>query len=398
MKSHLASWLIAFSLLLAASSSPAQEARGSRIEGLMLIPESSISRAEHAGIAAHTNHRILMKQGSGLGPSGGMTPAQIAAFYGVVPKGSGSIVIVDAYDYPTALNDFNVFATQFGLPLETSTTVTSSSNKVFQVIYASGLKPTVNTDWTGEEALDIEWAHAMAPSAKIVLVEAATSNNSDLFSAVQAASSVPGAKQVSMSWSSAEFYGENRNDRYFDSPRAPVYFGATGDTGGIVEYPACSPYVVAAGGTSIATNSDGTWAGETGWQGGGGGNSQYEGKPSWQQGIAGVGNHRGIPDLSSDSDPYTGVSVYSSIPFYGYVGWFVLGGTSVAAPCLAGMLNSSGSSFTNTTSFLSSLYSGFARSGYANFRDIVSGGYNNDAKVGWDFATGIGTPLNPHSF
>ena len=111
-----------------------------------------------------------------------------------------------------------------------------------------------------------------------------------------------------------------------------------------------------------------------------------------------MGNHRGIPDLSSDSDPGTGVSIYISVSYGGNIGWLVLGGTSVAAPCLAAMLNSSGASFANTSSFLSSLYSGFARSSYANFRDIVVGGYNNDAKVGWDFASGIGTPINPHSF
>ena len=399
MKAHIGSCLIALSLLLGTSSPiKAQEARGPRIEGHMFVPESSISRIEDAGIAVHTNHRILMRRGSGLGPSGGMTPAQIAAFYGVTPKGSGTIVIVDAYDYPTALNDFNVFATQFGLPLETSTNVTASTNKVFQVIYASGTRPPSDSSWNGEEALDIEWAHALAPNAKIVLMEAMSSSYPDLFSAVQKAAAVSNAKQVSMSWSSIEFSGENYYDRYFDGSRGPIYFGCTGDSGGTVEYPACSPYVTAAGGTSVATNSDGTWAGETGWPGGGGGNSQYEGKPSWQRGISGVGNHRGIPDLSSDSDPGTGVSIYISVSYGGNIGWLVLGGTSVAAPCLAAMLNSSGASFANTSSFLSSLYSGFARSGYANFRDIVGGGYDNDARVGWDFASGIGTPINPHSF
>jgi kumamolisin len=399
MKFHLASCLITISMLLAtAAPSPAQEARGPRIEGHMFIPESSIMRVEDAGIVVHTNHRILMKPGSGLGPSGGMTPAQISSFYGVIPKGSGTIVIVDAYDYPTALNDFNVFAAQFGLPFETSANVKSSSNKVFQVIYASGTEPPADSSWNGEEALDIEWAHALAPDAKIVLVEAASSSYPDLFSAIQVATSVLNAKQVSMSWGSIEFSGETYYDKYFNASRGPIYFGSIGDSGGVVEYPACSPYVVASGGTSVATNSDGTWAGETGWSNGGGGNSQYEGKPSWQHGISGMGSHRGTPDLSSDADTSTGVSVYISVSYGGNVGWLVMGGTSVSTPCLAAMMNSSGATFTNTASFLSSLYADFTRTGYANFRDIVSGGHNNDAGVGWDFATGIGTPLNSHAF
>ena len=99
-------------------------------------------------------------------------PLQIRSFYGVTGTGSGVIAIVDAYDYATALSDFNTFAGYFGLPLESSSSVTASTNKVFQVVYATGSKPNKNGGWNQEAALDIEWAHAMAPAAKIVLVEA----------------------------------------------------------------------------------------------------------------------------------------------------------------------------------------------------------------------------------
>src|SRR5205823_6185722 len=112
--------------------------------------------------------------------------------------GSGVIAIVDAYDYPTALNDFNVFSRQFGLPVETSSSATASTNQVFQVVYASGRKPRTNGGWAQEAALDIEWAHAMAPNAKIVLVEAASNSFANLFNAVDVASSIAGVKEVSM--------------------------------------------------------------------------------------------------------------------------------------------------------------------------------------------------------
>src|SRR5215470_14774396 len=158
----------------------------------VLVPDSSNEDVSDVGVRAHTNHLIkLGRPEGGLGPGGGMTPDQIRAFYGMpTTGGSGTIAIVDAFDYPTALNDFNVFSTQFGLPTETSSNALDPNNKVFQVVYAAGTKPRVNCGWAQEAALDIEWAHAMAPSAKIVLVEAASNSNTNLFAAVDVASSL----------------------------------------------------------------------------------------------------------------------------------------------------------------------------------------------------------------
>src|SRR5262249_23737160 len=151
----------------------------------------------------------------------------------------------------TALNDFNVFAAQFGLPQETSTDPRASSNKVFQVVYASGKQPRSNCGWAQEAALDIEWAHAMAPSAKIVLVEAASSSFANLFAAVDVASNLPGVTEVSMSWGGSEFSGETSADSHFPQNNGIVYFASSGDTGGQVIYPGASPLVVACGGTSV---------------------------------------------------------------------------------------------------------------------------------------------------
>src|SRR5208283_1236640 len=103
-------------------------------------------------------------------------------------------------------------------PAETSTNPTASTNQVFQVVYASGSKPSASSDWAMEEALDIEYAHAMAPNAKIILVEAASNYFSDLFAAVTTASQLVtaggGKGEVSMSWGSDEFPGEGQ---YYDS-------------------------------------------------------------------------------------------------------------------------------------------------------------------------------------
>ena len=108
----------------------------------MVIPDSSIERVEDVGLRVHTNHLIRFDPESvGTAPSG-ETPQSIRPVYNLPSTGgAGVIVIVDAFHYPTALNDFNVFSSQFGLPVEPSTNPLSSSNKVFQVVYANGSKP-----------------------------------------------------------------------------------------------------------------------------------------------------------------------------------------------------------------------------------------------------------------
>jgi len=319
-----------------------------------------------------------------------MTPAQIRIFYNLGSTGgSGTIVIVDAYDYPTALNDFNFFSSQFGLPQESSTDPLASTNQVFRVVYASGSRPRTNAGWALEASLDIEWAHAMAPNAKIVLVEAATNSFANLFDAVDVASSIPGAKQVSMSWGGSEFSSEASNDFHFTQTSGVVYFAASGDSGGVTIYPSASPYVMAAGGTRINTNTAGSFVSETGWSGSGGGPSKYEVRPFYQDGITGiVGAARGIPDVSSDADPNTGVAVYDTTRYQRRSGWFVIGGTSVSSPCLAGMSNLSGHNYASSTAELTNVY------GHpGSFRDILTGTAGSfSCATGWDFVTGVGSP------
>jgi subtilase family serine protease len=364
------------------------------------IPDSSVDRPAEHGRAAHTNHLIRIgPEAMGSAPRG-ETPSSIASVYSLTNlqgSGAGVIVIVDAYHYPTALNDFNVFANQFGLPREVSTDPLNANNQVFHVVYASGSKPRSNCGWAQEAALDIEWAHAMAPNAKIVLVEAASNSFADLFQAVDVASSIANAQEVSMSWGGSEFSSEASNDGHFTHPGI-VYFAASGDTGGATIYPGVSPNVVAAGGTRINRNGSGAFVSETGWSGSGGGPSTYESRPAYQDIIQTiVGGARGVPDYSFDADPSSGVSVYDSTSCKGVGGWMVFGGTSVASPALSGIVNSAGSN-TSSAAELSLLYQGVGNNGLTinstNFRDILSGTAGSfSGKTGWDFVTGIGSTL-----
>jgi len=398
---------LALSLLTGALLLPVQaQDRG---QSVIHIPESSIERDEDLGLRAHTNHHRRIDDDGGLGPKGGMSPAQMRGFYGLPASGgSGVIAIVDAFHYPTAIADFNTFSSQFGLPTQDPT----SPNTVLEVVTLG--TPVVNVGWNQEAALDIEWAHAMAPNAKIVLVEAASNNYVDLFAAVTAARALPGVTQVSMSWGSSEFSGETAYDAYFQystSTGNPLFFASTGDQGGRTSYPAVSSLVVAVGGTSVATTSTGGFSSETGWSNGGGGPSSYVSKPSWQNGVGNTGATRSTPDVSSNADPNTGVSVYGptgtnrsgTVTYYG---WMVFGGTSVSAPCMAGMVNLNGLTYktaseldpslpldpndTRTAAFLTTLYAG---QGSANFRDILQGKNKRySCKPGWDFVTGLGSP------
>ena len=377
----------------------------------ILIPESSQDDGSAPGEKARTHRQELIGRAGGLGPNGGMTPAQMWSFYLPLPDhdfahppatpagGWGAIAIVDAYDYPTALNDFNVFSAQFGLPTEPSGDALSSSNNVFQVVYAGGRKPKSNGGWAEEAALDIEWAHAMSPGAKIYLVEALSNSFADLLTAVDVAKGlkdakgVPIVRQISMSWgSSGEFAGETSYDSHFGG-KGIVFFASSGDSGAGTSYPAVSASVVAVGGTRVETNTAGALTEEKGWSGSGGGTSTYVGKPPYQNNIKNTGAMRSIPDISANADPYTGVAVYCTTRYQGRIGWMVFGGTSVSAPCMAGMVNLSGVTYADSPAFLQAIYSSL---GSSNFRDIVSGSNgplpDNSCKAGWDSVTGVGSP------
>lgn len=386
MKSTRTLAIVAFLLLVASPllGQPDNSHSQGAEHAAILIPDSSQEHAEDVGVRAHTNHLLKFDPDFvGTSPSG-ETPASIRSVYNLPSTGgSGIIAIVDAFHYATAENDLNVFSSAFGLPPCTV------ANGCFKVI-TLGSRPRSNCGWAQEAALDIEWAHAMAPNAKIVLVEAASNSFANLFAAVDVAKALPGVTQVSMSWGGSEFSSEADNDSLHLSQAGVVFFASSGDTGGATIYPGTSPNVVSAGGTTIHRDKNGNFTGETGWSGSGGGPSKYEPRPSYQNVVSGiVGNARGVPDFSFDADPNSGVSVYDSTRCQGLSGWLVFGGTSVSSPSLAGIVNLAGGA-TSSAAELGTIYANLGNA--SDFRDITSGTAGSfSCATGWDFVTGVGS-------
>lgn len=402
-----------------------------RLRGNAITPASSVVKAADTGKFAHTNVRFVepdLATPMEAPPYSGYayeTPASLACVYSLVTTiagcnpnstvndptgGSQTIAIVDAYDDPEAAPDLAYFSDQFGLPFKVSQ---------FQVVYASGFAPPV--DYTGgwelEESLDVEYAHAMAPNAKIYLVEANSNSFTDLFTAVTAAANLvrcgstatcpttaTGKGEVSMSWGGAEFSGETTYDSTFLATNV-VFLAAAGDSPGVI-YPAASPNVISVGGTSIARSPyNGNLNTEIAWSDAGGGPSSYEVLPAYQGALATlVGTHRATPDVAAVANPYTGVWVYNTFPQDGYYsssGWWIVGGTSVATPVWAGIINAADTTngfAASSAAELTTLYGDLASTtNYPlDFKDVTYGacyfysGYFT--RVGYDFCTGIGSP------
>ena len=328
-------------------------------------------------------------------------PSQIRHAYGfdlIANQGAGQTIgVVDAYDDANAEDDLGVFSKQFGLPSCTS------SNGCFRKVYSNGRKPAANSNWSVEVSLDIEWAHAIAPQAKIVLIEAFSNNLSDLLSAVDVAVR-NGASAVSMSWTAGEVSGERNLDNHFVA-NGVTFLAASGDTGTGVNYPAASPYVIGVGGTSLMLDASGNYLSEAAWSGSGGGLSRYENEPLAQEQFAipdDSRGSRGVPDVSYNANPGTGYAIYDSIGINGASGWFQVGGTSAGAPqwaALVAIANSQRAAVrkANLTSANGTVYSVAKTNLGANFRAVTAGtngscGVICDALAGYDYVTGLGTP------
>ena len=319
----------------------------------------------------------------------GLTPSQIRSAYGLPSSGgTGTIALIEAYDNPNAESDLGVFDSQFSLP---SCTTANSCFQKYQMASSTG----TDSGWSLESSLDIQWAHAIAPNAKILVVEAQNSSLSNLLAAVNYARSRSDVVAVSMSWGNTEFSGESSYDGYFVSTYGAQFFASSGDSGTGVSWPAASPNVVSVGGTTL-TLATSSVSSETAWSGSGGGVSAYETQPGFQStyGIANSNGFRAVPDVSYDADPTTGFSVYDSTPYQGQSSWLVVGGTSAGAPQWAAIY-ALGHTATSPT-----LY-GAASSTMAypaDFRDITSGtngscGTKCTAGVTYDYVTGLGSPL-----
>lgn len=398
----------------------------------------SMDRLRSKRVIVEAMERRMLLSGATFDPAtDGYTPAQIRKAYGfdqasfangtVPADGRGqTIAIIDAGDDTSVINDLQTFDTQFGLPAPPSFKV------VNQVGQTSPL-PTPDANGAGETTLDVQWAHAVAPGANILLVEANSLDFSDLNAAIDMARNQPGVSVISMSFGGSELFqffpgsafSELQTDPIFTTPvghQGVTFVASAGDSGTQVgvQHPSASPNVLSVGGTSLTLKDpSGTYGSEAYWSGTNSGYSQVEPEPSFQRQVQGVG-FRSSPDVTYNADPATGVAVFSTFAFGGWLQGG-LGGTSAGAPQWAALiavanqgrvLNGKGTldGPTQTIPLLYSLYSPPFTPGYASytnyFNDVTipaasttvqwrwGGVGSNDAipVQGFDTATGLGSP------
>ena len=366
--------------------------------------------------AVHHQNGHFGRASSTAPPASALTPAQVRNAYGingitfqsngatVTGNGSGeTIAIVDAYDDPSIAADLSTFDQQFGIAAPPSFVKVGINS---QGTASTTSFPSANQGWAGEIELDVEWAHAIAPAAKILLVEAYSASYNSLLRAVDYARNYSGVVAVSMSWGGGESSGETSYDSHFTTPAGHTgvtFFASSGDSS-TIGYPAISTRVVAVGGTTLNVDSAGDSLGESAWSGSGGGLSQYISQPSYQNNLVihngsqviSSGGMRAGPDVSFHADPNSGVAVYGS---YGFGGWAQVGGTSAGSPAWAGLMAivdqgrvaaglGSMDGYTQTLPALYALPS-------SDFHDITSGSNGNGdaAGPGFDLVTGRGTPV-----
>ncbi len=388
-------------------------ARRSHAAGVGMAPQATTT-----SVVTYTPAQVRAAYGLPSLPVAGATlsAAQMAQF------GAGqTIYIVNARHDPNIAAELAAFNQKFGLPGCASKAIASNTalplaaaaptdGCVLSVAYATAAggmtatAPAYDSGWATEIALDVQWAHAIAPLARIVLIEAADATSTQLVGAIQLANAM-GPGVVSMSFGAAEGSWTASVDAAFG--RAGMsYLAATGDSGAGVSWPAVSPRVLAVGGTRLAWSGSGTRS-ESAWSLGGGGISQYTAKPSYQtNAVPGMGSpaRRALADVAFNADPYTGQYVATMPAAGGTPSWISAGGTSLATPQWAGLLAIAnavraqagkaplGAPHAALYASIASVPGNYA----AAFGDITSGSNGGcatcAAKTGYDTATGLGTP------
>ncbi len=363
------------------------------------------------------------------------TPAQIRAAYGLpdlpavgaaisatvaATLGRGqTIYVIDAHHDASALADLNGFSTRFGLPTCTAVPIATTAtlplaaapaNCTLSVVYATSAKtmtttaPTYDASWAPESKIDIQWAHAIAPLARIVLIETPDSMTNNLLGGIGLANRM-GAGAVSMSFGLNDPGWAANEDSVFTTT-GMTYLAATGDTGGVVQWPAVSPNVLAVGGTGMNWSGSGTRY-EQAWLHGGGGVSLYEAVPTWQVGLVPHGGaalaKRAQADVAFNANPVTGQYISMTLPGAATV-WPAYGGTSIAAPQWAGIIAVANAiRAANAKTALGDIHALLYKTiapvpgtYAAAFSDIVDGTNGTcalcSAGTGFDTATGWGTP------
>jgi hypothetical protein len=337
--------------------------------------------------------RTDVKQAMSIAPNAtpsGLGPSDLKSAYKLPSGGSGATVaIVDAQDDPNAEADLGVYRSQFGLPA--CTTANGCFRKVNQNGQSSPL-PSADAGWAGEIALDLDMVSAVCPSCHILLVEANSASDTDLYTAVDRAVSM-GAKYESNSWGGGESSGQTSDDAHFNHPGVAITV-SSGDNGTGAEYPSSSQYVTSVGGTSLRTSTNSRGWTESAWSGAGSGCSAFDPKASWQN-VTTTCSRRATADVSAVADPQTGVAVYIS---YQASGWNVYGGTSASSPIIASVFALAG------TPGSADYPASYPYSHAGNLFDVTSGSNGSCTTVicrsgaGWDGPTGLGTPNGVAAF
>lgn len=362
----------------------------------------------------------------------GYTPAQLRAYLGLTGDGEGQLIAVtNFFDNPTIREDLVTFSTTFGLPLPCDASAPADETALGSAedgsaylahhrqrpatedcfpftIAMPGGQPKLDSFSALETALDVEWAHAIAPRAGILLVEAMEPEAEPLFAAIDYAAA-HGASVISNSWLDDEFEGQNQYDYHCRLRRAICVFPA-GDEGHAAVYPATNPYALAVGGTNLTLDAAGKVISEVAWTLSGGGVSQFERRPRYQWGVNPY-RMRSSPDVSYHADPNAGFAVYISSGLYGHFGWVSAGGTSAGTPQWAAIVAVADGlrarigkrPFGSLNFSLQSALYGSApqRHGRWNLSSAlfdITDGANGDcgalctAGSGYDFITGLGSP------
>ncbi|HEV3190587.1 MAG TPA: kelch repeat-containing protein, partial [Polyangiaceae bacterium] len=348
-----------------------------------------------------------------------ITPQQMQTAYGITDssgsplilfngvKGDGTgqtVAIVDAFNDPTILKDSNAFNSFYSLPQFNAT-----GGPTLTLLGEDGsttLPTGTDAGWGVEESLDVQWIHAIAPQANIILYEANSPISNDMYATELSAAANPAVTVVSNSWGTSEYQdqtGDETQDEasFFLTPvkhQGVTFLASTGDTGTPAGFPSFSRDVVAVGGTSLTINTSGVYQSESAWSGTGGGISQFESLPPFQSGLNGINGasttFRNGPDVAADADPNTGVLVFDSTLTGGHA---QIGGTSLACPLWAGMIAIADQgralaglgSLNGKTQTLPMLYSLPS----SDFNDVTTGSNGTySAGVGYDLVTGLGTP------
>ena len=364
------------------------------------------------------------------------TPAQIRAAYGMpalpavgssvsgaaaAQLGAGqTIYLIDAMNDPNVAAELAAFNQTFGLNNCVNTAIgpstplplppASTTGCSLSVVYTTSTgamtpsAPAYNSGWSTEISLDVQWSHATAPMARIILIEAPDASLNSLLGAIDLANAM-GPGVVSMSFGSPEGSWSASVDSNFTAANMS-YAAATGDAGAAVNWPAVSQHVLAVGATTL-TYAGSSPRSEVAWSNTGGGTSAYTPAPSFQtNAVPGMGSpsHRNEADVAFNGDPSTGQYVAVMSPNSTAVGWVSAGGTSLSAPQWAGLIAIANAvRAQNAKSPLGAphalLYGQIAASAInysSGFADITRGSDGScaacDAKTGYDDVSGLGTP------